>query len=637
MSSKLFQKHKTKFKEQQAEEMSIKEYISRLKDEPGLYASPAERLLKAIGEPELIDTSKDDRLSRIHRNRIIKQYAPFKDFYGMEDVIERVVAFYTHASQGLEESKQILYLLGPVGSAKSSLAELLKELMQQEPFYAIKGSPIHESPLGFFSAEDAEELGIDARYLRLPMSGWATKRLAEFKGDISKFTVVKLYPSEINQIAVSKTEPGDENNQDISTLVGKVDIRKLEFLAQDDVDAYSFSGGLCKSNQGLLEFVEMFKAPIKMLHPLLTATQEGTYKGTEAIPAIPFNGLILAHSNESEWDTFVSNRNNEAFLDRISIVKVPYCLRVDEEKQIYEKLIRNSSLKNAHVAPGTLTLLARFCVLSRLEIPQNSKVYSKMQVYNGQNIKDKDPGAKSLQEYKEDAPRGEGFEGMSTRDAFKVLSKVFNYDSNEIAANPVHMITVLRAFIDEADVPDEAKTTALEDLEGYLMPKYCKHLMKDIQTAYLDSYEEFGQSLFDRYILFADHWMQDNDYRDVDTGQMYDKSALDEELETIEKPAEISNPKDFRSEIVNFSLRYASTHNGSNPSWTCYEKIREVIEANMFSKTQDLLPVISFTGQGEKADKSKHQEFVKRMITRGYTPRQVQLVVEWFMLYNKST
>ena len=188
------------------------------------------------------------------------------------------------------------------------------------------------------------EFGIPRRAIRGPISPWALKRLQEFGGDAFRFSVMRMMPSRLRQIAVAKTEPGDENNQDISTLVGKVDIRKLEAFAQNDPDAYSFSGGLNRANQGMLEFVEMFKAPIKMLHPLLTATQEGNYVGTENIGALPFQGLILAHSNEAEWQTFKNNRNNEAFIDRIYVVKVPYCLRVTEEQKIYRKMLESSEL-----------------------------------------------------------------------------------------------------------------------------------------------------------------------------------------------------------------------------------------------------------------------------------------------------
>ena len=132
-----------------------------------------------------------------------------------------------------------------------------------------------------------------------------------------------------------------------------------KLLSQTDPDAYSYSGGLNRANQGILEFVEMFKAPIKMLHPLLTATQEGNYVGTENIGAIPFSGIIMAHSNEAEWQSFRANKNNEAFIDRIYVIKVPYCLRATEEKKIYEKLIRSSELASAPCAPATLEMLAQ--------------------------------------------------------------------------------------------------------------------------------------------------------------------------------------------------------------------------------------------------------------------------------------
>jgi len=388
--------YSSRYERTREEDCSVQDYLGLCRGYRLAYAGAAGRMLEAIGGPELLDTRHDARLSRTFANKVVKIYPAFRDFYGAEEAIEQVVSYFRHAAQGLEERKQILYLLGPVGGGKSSIAEKLKALMEKVPFYCLKGSPINESPLGLFNeSEDGtileEDYGIPRRYLRSIPSPWAVKRLQEFNGDINRFRVVKRYPSVLKQTAIAKTEPGDENNQDISSLVGKVDIRKLEDYAQDDPDAYSYSGGLCLANQGLLEFVEMFKAPIKVLHPLLTATQEGNYKGTEGFGAIPFDGVILAHSNESEWKAFRNNRNNEAFLDRIYIVKVPYCLRVTEEVKIYEKLVRNSSLAEAPCAPGTLKMMAQFSVLSRLKEPENSSIYSKMQVYDGENLKDTTP------------------------------------------------------------------------------------------------------------------------------------------------------------------------------------------------------------------------------------------------------
>src|SRR5215468_12552643 len=282
----LFNAFARSFEARSEVDMSMTEYLESCRGDPMRYANAAERLLAAIGEPEMIDTAKDARLGRIFFNRTMRIYPAFAGFHGMEDTIERIVGFFKHAAQGLEERKQILYLLGPVGGGKSSIAERLKAVMEVRPIYAIKGSPVNESPLGLFAPERfgaslENEYGIPRRYLTGVMSPWAVKRLQEFNGDLSKFQVVRVNPSVLRQVAITKTEPGDENNQDISSLVGKVDIRKLESLPQNDPDAYSYSGGLCLANQGILEFVEMFKAPIKMLHPLLTATQEGNFKGTE--------------------------------------------------------------------------------------------------------------------------------------------------------------------------------------------------------------------------------------------------------------------------------------------------------------------------------------------------------------------
>ncbi|MEM9622677.1 MAG: PrkA family serine protein kinase, partial [Pseudomonadota bacterium] len=415
-----------------------------------------------------------------------------------------------------------------------------------------------------------------------------------------------------------------------------VDIRSLEDYAQNDPDAYSFSGGLCRANQGLLEFVEMFKAPIKVLHPLLTATQEGNYNGTEAIGAVPFDGVVLAHSNESEWQNFRNNRNNEAFIDRVYIVKVPYCLRLTDEMKIYNKLVNESSLQNAPCAPDTLKMLAQFIVLSRLREPENSNVFSKMRVYDGQNLKDTDPKAKTIQEYRDLAGVDEGMDGLSTRFAFKILSKVFNFDPTEVAANPVHLMYVLEQQIERENYPQEVRERYLGYIKEYLSAKYVDFIGKEIQTAYLESYSEYGQNIFDRYVTYADFWIQDQEFRDPETGDILDRASLNEELEKIEKPAGISNPKDFRNEIVNFVLRARANNNGNNPSWQSYEKLRSVIEKKMFSNTEDLLPVISFSAKASSEEQKKHDDFVARMVERGYTEKQVRLLSEWYMRVRKS-
>ncbi len=628
------------------ETLSLRDYLLAARDAPMMTASAAERMVKAIGEPTFVDTAQDTRLSRIFFNRTIKTYKAFEGFYGMEDTIERIVGYFKHAAQGLEERRQILYLLGPVGGGKSSLAERLKDLMQEQPIYVLKAgdqiSPVFESPLGLFPrkgpmAEMLEDkYGIERRRLTGIMSPWAVKRLDAFGGDISRFEVVRLYPSKLKQIAIAKTEPGDENNQDISTLVGKVDIRKLEHFAQSDPDAYAFSGGLCRANQGMLEFVEMFKAPIKVLHPLLTATQEGNYTGTESLGPIPFQGMILAHSNEAEWAMFKANKNNEAFLDRICVINVPYCLRVSEETQIYDKLLHESELSGASCAPETLRMLARFSVMTRLKRHENSSIFSKMRVYDGEKLKDTDPKAKSHQEYRDAAGVDEGMQGTSTRFAFKVLSETFNYDTDEVGADPVHLMYILEQAIRREQMAEDQERQYLEFIKADLAPRYAEFIGKEIQKAYLESYGEYGQNLFDRYIAYADAWIEDQDFKDPDTGQLLDRDTLNQELSKIEKPAGIANPKDFRNEVVKFALRARAQNTGRNPAWTSYEKLRTVIEKRMFTQVEDLLPVISFESKKDSETQSKHNDFVDRMVARGYTTRQVRRLVEWYMRVNKA-
>jgi serine protein kinase len=381
----------------------------------------------------------------------------------------------------------------------------------------------------------------------------------------------------------------------------------------------------------------MFKAPIKMLHPLLTATQEGNYVGTENVGGIPFQGIILAHSNEAEWQSFKNNKNNEAFIDRICVIKVPYCLRSTEERKIYEKLLQGSELTAAPCAPGTLDMLARFSVLSRLKPHENSNLYAKMRAYDGESLKDTDPRTKSVQEYRDAAGVDEGMEGVSTRFAFKVLSSTFNFDNHEVAADPVHLMYVIEQAVRREQFPEETEAKLLNFVKTELAQRYADFIGHEIQKAYLESYSDYGQNLFDRYVAYADAWIEDQDYKDADTGQLMNRELLNQELSKIEKPAGIANPKDFRNEVVKFALRARANNAGRNPAWTSYEKLREVIEKRMFSQVEELLPVISFGSKKDSETERKHTQFLERMVSRGYTERQVRRLVEWYMRISKAS
>lgn len=635
------------------EVMTLDAYLDLCKTDKMAYASAAERMVAAIGQPKVVDTSEDARLSRIHSNKKVRIYKAFEDFYGAEDAIERLAAYFRHAAAGLEESKQILYLKGPVGGGKSSIVERLKSLMEKHPIYVLHDasekdpelatSPLLESPLGLFDRNDPnqmamlKEIGIPSNYLnQTVLSGWAQTKLQEFDGDVSKFSVVKLWPNKDRQLGVMKVEPGDENNQDVSVLIGKTDLRKLERFPQNHPYAYSYSGGLNRTNQGMMDFAEMFKANIKTLNPLLMATQEHNYNGTEAIPSMPYQGIIVAHSNESEWFAFKNNKTNEAFLDRVFIVDVPYCLRVDEEIQIYQKMLAGSNLRDAPIAPGTLKMLAQWMILTRLKDHDNSTLYAKLRVYNGENVKDTMPNAKPYEEYRDTAGVDEGMNGMSTRFAFKILSSVFDLRPEEFQANPIDLMYVIEEAIKKEALTEDKHQKYLDFIKSNLQPKYFEFLEKELRTAYLESYSSFGQNMFERYVLFAEAWINDEQCRDPETHTLLNRETLNRKLEEIEKAAAITNAKDFRNEIVNYVLRYKAKNEGNSPRWDQYEKIKTVIEKRMFSATEQILPVIAFGPKQDKETEEKHQGFVQRMIDRGYTTHQIQILVSWFTNNRKS-
>lgn len=632
--------------------MTLEAYLELCKTDKLAFANAAERMVAAIGDPEVVDTSEDSRLSRIHSNKKIRMYSAFKDFYGAEDAVERLVAYFRHAAAGLEESKQILYLKGPVGGGKSSLVERLKTLMEKHAIYALfdpsekdvelRTSPVFESPLGLFnSLEHGEmllsEYGIPGAYIgNTVLSGWAQEKLREFGGDITRFSVVKLFPNKNSQIGVMKVEPGDENNQDVSVLIGKTDLRKLEKFSQNHPYAYAYSGGLNRTNQGLMDFAEMFKANIKTLNPLLMATQEHNYNGTEAIPSMPYTGVICAHSNESEWFAFKNNKTNEAFLDRVFIVDVPYCLRTDEEVKIYEKMLSGSTLRDANIAPGTLNMLAQWMVLTRLKDPENSTIYAKMKVYNGENVKDTMPNAKPYEEYRDVAGIDEGMTGMSTRFAFKVLSSVFDLRPEERAANPVDLMYVIEDAIKKEALPEEKHKLFMNFIKDWLHKRYFEFLEKELRAAYLDSFTSFGQNMFERYVLFAEAWISDEQCRDPETHTLLNRDALNARLEEIEKPAGIVNAKDFRNEIVNFVLRYKAKNESRAPRWNEYEKIKVVLEKRMFSATENIMPVVSFGQKQDKETAEKHSQFLQRMLDKGYTENMVKILVSWWSANKKA-
>lgn len=645
-SASFFDDFKQDYEAKAPQEMSVTEYLELCKDDKMAYATATERLLDAIGEPEIIDTANDKgELGRIFQGKTIARYKSFEDFYGLEDTIEKIVSHLKGAAAGTEYKKQVLYLLGPVGGGKSSIGNRLKELMETRPIYVLKSkvtgemSPIHESPLALFDSKEmrakaSEHFGIPERYMKTGMSPWAVKRLKEAGGDPEKaFDVVKVWPSQKNKIAVAKVEPGDENNQDTSVLVGKLNINKLgEGVDQNDTDTYLYSGGFAVGNQGIMEFVEMFKAPLKVLNPMLEALQDGSYQGTENIGAVPFNGLVFAHSNESEWKAFAADKKNEAILDRINVVNIPYTLRMSEEAKIYQKMLDEGAYSEHPIAPKTIDLLAKFSVMSRLAETEGVAKYDpeiRAQVYDGKIPEGADSKVPTISELREYAPLEEGMSGISTRFAFKTLTETFNANANagEMAADPVLLAEVLEDRIKkDGQIPQGEKDRLVGFLRSKIMPEYAEFIVGEITAAFTGANDEMCQNMFDRYINMADAWLNDETFNDKgQTGDVLGKEALERKLSEIEKPCQIVNAKDFRNEVVRYVQRQAAK--GNNVKWNSYEKMADVIRKNLYKKMQDVMPVIKFDANVDDEGAEKRETFINNMQDKGYTMPMIKRAV----------
>ena len=281
-------------------------------------------------------------------------------------------------------------------------------------------------------------------------------------------------------------------------------------------------------------------------------------------------------------------------------------------------------------------MLSRFCVLSRLKPHENSNLYSKMRVYDGESLKDTDPRAKSVQEYRDAAGVDEGMDGISTRFAFKVLSSTFNFDTQEVAADPVHLMYVLEQAIWREQFPEEIEKKYLNFIKAELAPRYAEFIGHEIQKAYLESYSDYGQNLFDRYVAYADAWIEDQDYKDADTGQLMNRELLNQELSKIEKPAGIANPKDFRNEVVKFALRARAAIPGATrpgpPTRSCARSSSGACSRRSRICCRSSASAARRTPRPRRSTPT----FVDRMVERGYTERQVRRLVEWYMRVNKA-
>lgn len=660
----IFSSFKKKHDDEQTPPMTLMEYFESCRNNPLNYASPAERLIQGIidrGTPEIIDTAqRNDDMRRVFQSRKIKTYPAFGDFYGIENTVIAVNDFLRAAAAGSEQKKQILLLMGPVGTAKSSLAHRLEEIMETQPVFALKEkgedgeiSPVLDNPLALLTLEQEmqkkamQKWDIPAYVFKdLKLSSWAHKRLDEAGGDFNAaFEVVKTYPSKPHKRGIGYLQAKDDQTQDVSELIGRPDMNKMgEGLPENDPDVYLYSGGFPNANRGLLHLSEAIKMSDVIFNPVLDAVQDRE----TATPCgnLPVDSVIIATTNQSEWDKFRKNPVNEALMDRIVLAKVPYTLRYSEEEKIYDKALSHSKDSQHPVAPKTLEILAKFAVMTRLSDHESLSKWDldiRAQVLNGE-IPDKPSGQlPSIGDlYKADIEHEleQGMHGFSTRSAFKTLSDTFNIHANddEFSADPITLIDVLTSNIEKDDkLTHETKKKYKVIISSYIVPKYRDFIAQEIEGAYVGVNDHVCQTMFDRYIAMADAWCAREDFKD--DSHVMSRDELDAKLEEFEAPAGIGNAAEFRQDVTSYINRMAArrAREEAGPvKWNEYAKMGNAIRKRFSSLAEGMSEVIRLdTPVVDEKDEKKRSDFLAAMEEKGYTPEMTRRAVAYHQRLNR--
>jgi len=611
---------------------TLLEYLEVVKADPTITKLAHARIYDLIisaGLHSLHDTD-DPRTKRLYKDEPLKVFDFFaEEFFGIERTIAQIVRYFHSASLKGEESRQVLYLMGPVGSGKSSLVERIQRGLEQVGLiYAIEGCPMNEEPLHLvprhLRREFEKMLGVHIEGDLCPVCRYRLK--SEFNNRYEEFPVIARSFSKRNRVGVGVVPPVDPNNQDTSVLIGSEDISKLDQYSEGDPRVLELNGALNVGNRGIVEFIEVFKNETEYLHAMITATQE------KVIPAPGRHGMvyvdtcIVAHSNEAEWQKFKADHTNEAILDRIVVVKVPYNLRLSEEVKIYQKIIRNSDFR-AHVAPHTLELASMYAILSRLEPTSKCDLMTKLRLYNGEEVVEKGRTKKiDVQELKEDTKR-EGMSGISTRFIMKALDNALSDNVSGNCINPINVREALISMTKEGDLPDDTRKQYLEFLQDTLHKEYLDLLEKEITRAFVYSYQEQAESLFQNYLDHAEAYVNKTRVRDRNTKE---ELAPDEGfLKSIEEQIAIigSAADGFRQEVI--AYLWATSRRGEKISYKSYEPLKEAIEKKLMTSVRDISRIITKARTRDEEQGEKYSSMVKNLLENGYCESCVDVVLKY--------
>lgn len=608
------------------------DYLSILKENPRQEAMLAHaRMFELLTQSgvDVIKTEEHPRLKKIYGNATVKRYKFFKnDFFGIDLSIMKIMRYFHSAAMQGEEARQVLYLVGPVGAGKSSLMEALKKALETSPpIYVIKDCPMRETPLHLIPKhlrpKFEEMLGIRIEGDLCPVCRY--RLVNDYQGEYEKMQVTTSEFSIRSRKGVGVVPPVDPNNQDTSVLTGSVDISKLDLYPEDDPRVLALNGAFNVGNRGIVEFIEVFKNEVEYLHTMITATQEKSIPSPGKGSMIYFDGIILAHSNEAEWNKFKSDHTNEAILDRIVKVEVPYCLELDEEVKIYRKMLRNSSF-NAHIAPHTIEVASMFAILTRLSPSNKVDALTKLKIYNGEEIVEKGSTKKvDVFELREEANR-EGMSGISTRFIMKVLDTALSESENS-CINPIAVVDTLIRSTKELAIGDDEKKRYLAFLQDTLKKEYNKIIEKEVTRAFIHGYKEQAESLFNNYLDHAEAFVNSTKLKDENTGEELEPDI--KFLQSIEEQIGITGTSalGFRQDVT--SYMFSVLRNGSKIAYESYEPLKEAIEKKLMASVKELSRIVTKARVRDKEQDSKYNAMVEEMKRNGYCDHCCNVILKY--------
>jgi serine protein kinase len=605
------------------------EYLDIIKKNPDLAQLSHKRIFNMIMEKgmEEIPTGYNRGSAQDDKQKVFNYFAD--EFYGMEKTINQIVRYFHSASLQGEESRQVLYLVGPVGSGKSSLVERLKRGLEYlPPFYAIEDSPMFEEPLHLIPrhlrTKFSDMLGVNIEGDLCPVTRWRLKE--QYKGKWEEFPV-RTYEFSIRaKRGVGVVPPVDPNNQDTSVLIGSEDISKLDRYSEGDPRVLDLTGALNVGNRGIVEFIEVFKNETEYLHCMITATQEKSIPAPGRHGMIYVDTCIIAHSNEAEWKKFKSDHTNEAILDRIVTVRVPYNMRLSEEVKIYQKIIKKSQF-NADIAPHTLEVASMFAILTRLHPSNKCDLLTKLKLYNGEEIVEKGRTKRiDVEELQEEA-KGEGMNGISTRFIMKALDNAL---SDNITANCIHPISVREALVQmvkEADFPEDQRKRYLEFLQDTLHKEYLQILEKEITKAFVYSYQEQAESLFQNYLDHSESYVTKRKVHDRSTGEELEPDeslmrSIEEQINIVGSAAD-----GFRQEVI--AYLWAQTRRQEKVDYQSYEPLKDAIERKLMASVRDVSRIITKARTRDEDQSQKYDRMVEQMMKNGYPLSCIDTILKY--------